>query len=114
VRSALKPVLEAYCGWLFKCCTAGELAQTLGPAASNDCADHLIQSATVSYPYGLTGDTGITNLLLALNYVQYGFDQSAITIDTAAVSACSSAISARDCNPAPPVDHCAPTPPAAN
>jgi hypothetical protein len=111
VRSELKPVVDAQCGWLFKCCSAGELAQQLGPATTDDCSDHLIQSATVSYPYGLTNDTATQSLLAALNYLQYGFDRSAITIDTAAIATCAAAIAAKDCNPAPAVDHCTPVAP---
>ena len=114
VRAELKPVLDAQCGWLFKCCSAGELAQQLGPAMSGDCSDHLFQSATVSYPYGLTSNAATESLLAVLNYVQYGFDHSAVKIDSAAIAACAAELSANDCTPAPPVDHCAPTAPVAS
>ena len=52
VRAQLKPVLDAQCSWLFKCCSAGELAQQLGPATSDNCSDHLFESATVGFAYG--------------------------------------------------------------
>ena len=111
VRAALKPVLDAECSWLFKCCTTGELAQQLGPATSSDCADHLFQSSTVSYPYGLVSNASTQNLLAVLNYVQYGFDQAAVKIDMAAIMACAAKLATDDCNPAPPADHCTPVAP---
>src|SRR5450432_1402048 len=111
VRAELKPVVDAECSWLFKCCSDGELAQQLGPATSADCADHLFQSASVGSPYGLTNDDATQNLLAVLDFVQYGFDESSVKIDAAAVASCAAKRAADDCNPAPAVDHCTPIAP---
>jgi hypothetical protein len=70
VRAQLKPVLDAQCSWLFKCCSAGELAQRLGPATSDSCSDHLFESATVGFAYGLTDGADTENLLNVLRQRQ--------------------------------------------
>jgi len=109
VRAELKPVLDASCSWAFKCCSAGELATQLGPATADDCSQRLIQSATLNYAYGLSGEQVAQNLLSVLNFVQFGFEYSNLTIDTAAIATCAAKLGADACNPAPPTDHCEPS-----
>ncbi|HEY4105963.1 MAG TPA: Dickkopf N-terminal cysteine-rich domain-containing protein [Polyangiaceae bacterium] len=104
-------MLQAKCSWMFKCCSVGELALELGAATSDNCADLLIQSATQSFAR-VANDPDVSELLNAFNYAQYGFP--GIKVDPMAVATCASSIAAKDCTAAPPVDHCAPTAPAAD
>jgi len=113
VRTALKPLAEAECKWLFQCCNADERANGLGPApVAADCADRVLQAESVTYSYyALPLRDATKRVLRELSRLGYGYDYGRVTIDAAAVQACAKSISDAACNKTAPKDHCEPKAP---
>ncbi len=111
IRAALKPLADARCQWLFRCCSDDELSASLGAATASDCADRILNAeVTGAYLYGFP--FGPLEVLRQLDRLGNGFDYARETVDSAAVQACAKKLSGAACTPhAASKDHCSPTPP---
>jgi hypothetical protein len=115
IRAALRPLADAECQWLYRCCNGDERSAKIGTRANaGECADHLIDVAVrSSIPFGLvsTGNSPAYTVLQELNRLGYGFDRGRIAVDKAAVDACVQRVNTSTCTPAAAPDHCTPVPP---
>jgi hypothetical protein len=107
---ALEKLIEAQCGWLFGCCTRGELDVLLGPFTTGtaDCVDRVIaalESGNSEPPV----EAGPSDLLL---YLIFALNDGRVQLDDAGVDACVAELADTPCTEPPPGteddEHCTP------
>jgi len=104
----LEDLIDALCGWEFKCCDAGERKWQLGPtvadrAACKDAFTYLLNNDnTKDSPYPGT-------LYPLLTTLGYSINPSRVTPNPTGIQQCITEVNARVCNPVPPDKAPAPT-----
>jgi hypothetical protein len=111
-RAELKPLADAVCGWIFRCCNTDERALQVGAATTTNCADLVLQNEALGqlggYGQVLGVDPSAQNVLAQLD--QLGESAGRTAVSSAAMSACAQSIAQASCTP-PPANHCTPSPP---
>jgi hypothetical protein len=112
VKTLLRPLAEAQCKWLFRCCSGDERAARLGATSASDCADRILENdGVISGVYNLPA-LQTDGVLRQLARLAYGFDYGRVTLDPNGIGACAKAVTDQACNSAAVVGACTPmTPP---
>ena len=112
-RAALKPLADAACTWIFRCCNADERALQVGAATPSNCSELLLQNEALGQLGGYGQTLGVSasaqSVLTQLDHVAAVAGRT--TVSPAAMSACAQSIAQASCTP-PAASHCTSRPPS--
>jgi hypothetical protein len=98
-REQTEPLVDAACGWMFGCCSSGELVYQLGDFTVNadNCSERLLDAISTGAPFALeqtlSDDPAAALLVLALS-----INEHRVKIDEDEVAHCADTTRAMSCN----------------
>ena len=111
-REQSQPLVDAACGWMFSCCSPGELTYQVGgfTVSADNCSERMLDAISTGEPLDLvtdlSDDSALGLLVLALS-----INEDSVKVNEDAVAACAAATSSMACNfptMADPDERCTP------